>query len=373
MNKEKLQKILDDTGISELLENPYVNFSEIITKLKENTGKDKQIDIKHPEVWNQIGSQFLFNGALNLAEKTYRELYVFQVNYQLENKELIHKGIALHNTGWVNRFQGRLDGTLKFTTLALIEDVLHSKGDSYKIGMAFPVLKQDFNIREDLLNELTNFSREFLKESNMYDVLPENILLEFQYKKGEIFFFSLQDNLFNINIKYFSKLIRDLKTTKSNDSQKKGKILEKIAFYLFSSIENIIIIKNKRTKDYEIDLILRNNNLNHPILGLFGEYLLVECKNWSKTVDVGQVNHFLSKMKFHNCKCGILISKKGMSGSKEDIKAANLTKLKEFHKYGQIMMEITLEDLKNISMGTNLLSILLREYENIRFDSFTIK
>lgn len=266
-----------------------------------------------------------------------------------------------------------MDATLKFTTLALIEDALHSKGDSYKIGMAFPVLKQDFNIREDLLNELANFSREFLKESNMYDVLPENILLEFQYKKGEIFFFSLQDNLFNINIKYFSKLIRDLETTKSKDSQKKGKILEKIAFYLFSSIANIIIIKNKRTKDSEIDLILRNNNLNHPILGLFGEYLLVECKNWSKTVDVGQVNHFLSKMKFHNCKCGILISKKGISGSKGDIKAASLTKLKEFHKYGQIMMEITLEDLKNISMGTNLLSILLREYENIRFDSFTIK
>ena len=60
----------------------------------------------------------------------------------------------------------------------------------------------------------------------------------------------------------------------------------------------------------------------------------------------------------------------GDQRSEDNIRDAKLTKLKEFHRYGQIMMEITLKDLENMSDGANLLAILLKQYENIRFDSF---
>ena len=100
--KEELSRKIE--GL--LTHQPYVHFSEIIQILKNNTGDNKLINIKNPdEIWNLVGFSFKEKGLFSLMEKTYRNLYQIQVDYQLKNNKLVPKGLALHNEGIAIRYQ----------------------------------------------------------------------------------------------------------------------------------------------------------------------------------------------------------------------------------------------------------------------------
>ncbi len=165
---------------------------------------------------------------------------------------------------------------------------------------------------------------------------------------------------------YANQLLQNL-----NNSKDSWKDLEYLMAYLLSSIDGFDLAgKNVGTSDYEIDLLIRNTITNDPTFASFGKYILVECKNWQKSVGSEQVNHFLSKIRFHYASCGILIAKEGISGKRRTkrVKNAELTILKAFHQDNIVLMVLTIDDLERVVKGENLASILIKEYERIRFD-----
>jgi hypothetical protein len=178
-----------------------------------------------------------------------------------------------------------------------------------------------------------------------------------------------------LNTPSFSKTIgRYLfdKVKQSKDTNTKGSSLELFSTYLFFTEPNFLVISNIKTIDSQIDLLLRNLNVSDPIFLEFGTYILVECKNWEEKVGTPTIKKFIGDLRYASSKCGILLTKEGVTdkGNQVDEEGNALyTIRKEYHKDGIVIMYFTENDIENIIEGkTNLFSILIRKYEEIRFD-----
>jgi hypothetical protein len=101
---------------------------------------------------------------------------------------------------------------------------------------------------------------------------------------------------------------------------KKGKLLEDFSKFLFSFDEGLKVESvNFRTKDEEIDILLKNkledsfwNQLNSP-------FIFAECKNWSSKVGSNEIKTFKGKLQDHGnlCRVGIFITVNGFTSSKD--------------------------------------------------------
>jgi len=118
-----------------------------------------------------------------------------------------------------------------------------------------------------------------------------------------------------------------------------------------------------------LDIIIRNLVKDHPLLSILGEYIGVEAKNINNRVEVGDLNHFIHKLRLHNMKCGIIFSKEEISGIKyeNDNRYGKSIQVKTFNRDNIIIFDIILNDIDKIIEGENLISILLSKYEEIRF------
>ena len=349
----------------------YDKFKDILSYFETNTGFNKNINPEKNKEWETFALCLVNNGMYELAEIVYAKYYHKQTICQTEKR--IHKGLSLHQRGWVNRFLGDKYKVRYFTLLALIEDMISEK-NNYQKYKAYQVLRNEFGLIEGDFKKIIKSIENIESEENELIKYPESVLmgLDLTENKSLLFDFSLLNN------EYFKLLVNKLKNQDdSNNSKMKGDLLEKVIFYLFHSINGIEVSKNVNVgeqkgndKEYEIDLVLRNF-VNHPLFKSFGVYILIECKNWKNKPGTEQLNHFISKLRFHNCRCGIFISRDGISGDiiPEKINRAKLTKLKTFHKDGITILELTLNDLEKIvNQEKDIISLLIQKYEEIRFD-----
>ncbi|MBN1762309.1 MAG: restriction endonuclease [Methanomicrobia archaeon] len=100
------------------------------------------------------------------------------------------------------------------------------------------------------------------------------------------------------------------------DKIKKGKLLEDFASLLFSFDEGLKVdSQNFRTKDEEIDLLLKNKFEDHFWVQLNSPYIFVECKNWSSKVGSDEIKKFKGKLEDHRnlCRVGFFISINGFT------------------------------------------------------------
>ncbi len=93
--------------------------------------------------------------------------------------------------------------------------------------------------------------------------------------------------------------------------------------------------------------------------------LELSAKKLNDPVDVEQLNHFASKLRLHGMKCGVIFSKKGLTGSRGTYCGAIIQKI--FQKDGIIVFTFSTNQINKLAKGYNLLSLLLREYEDVRF------
>jgi len=102
-----------------------------------------------------------------------------------------------------------------------------------------------------------------------------------------------------------------------------------------------------------------------------GRHFLIECKNLKDNVGVQDLNHFLAKMRFHGCKCGVIFSRNGLTGDKEKetgLKYARLTQLRWYHQDGCIVVVITEAELREMAVNSlSFAELLLRGYESVKF------
>lgn len=346
----------------------YDNFSAILSCLESETGKEKALrfnsggSIQEWEIFGVIALRLDLSDS-RMGLQVYRSWYETLLRYQGEApKGRIHKGLPLHQLGLSYFGENRNLGK-KYIQLAVIEDIL-SDPAGWKNKPGYRFLKNFFMVPDIELDLLEN--QVDLHRDDSYSMHPESILLAFKLQKDGSIIRDFERNIFQIDRLYANQLLQNL-----NNGKDSWKDLEYLMAYLLSSIDGFDLAgKNVGTSDYEIDLLIRNTITNDPTFASFGKYILVECKNWQKSVGSEQVNHFLSKIRFHYASCGILIAKEGISGKRctKRVKNAELTILKAFHQDNIVLMVLTIDDLERVVKGENLASILIKEYERIRFD-----
>ena len=116
---------------------------------------------------------------------------------------------------------------------------------------------------------------------------------------------------------------------------------------------------------FTFDVLVRNLVTEHPLLSNLGDYIGIECKNVADNVNVSQLDHFILKLRLHNMKCGVIFAKTGVTGDQGTFAKAIIQKI--FQKDGIIVFTLTKQDMNNLAKGCNLLSLLLRKYEDTRF------
>lgn len=88
------------------------------------------------------------------------------------------------------------------------------------------------------------------------------------------------------------------------DSQRKGKLLEDLMVRIFRTLPGFSnITVRAKNKDEEVDLIVRNESPDTFWSRDGSQYILVECKNWSKPVGPDELIVFRNKLENRGARC----------------------------------------------------------------------
>jgi len=86
-------------------------------------------------------------------------------------------------------------------------------------------------------------------------------------------------------------------------------------------------------------------------------------------VGADKINHFVAKLRFHRCSCGVLFAREGITGqSGSGLSAARLTQLRWHQQDGCTAIVVSEQDLQQLRAGDVTFSdMLLGGYESVRF------
>lgn len=147
----------------------------------------------------------------------------------------------------------------------------------------------------------------------------------------------------------------------------KGNLLEDFSEALFNSL-NGFVVRYKRAKakvskrdpEHDYDLIIQNSS---KLFDEFGNYIIVECKNWNDPVGYQEIAKFLHKLHSRKCTTGILVATSGVVYDE-----FNPTLKRTFDQDGITVIVIDKSDIENIlNKSINLASLLRKKYEGVRF------
>lgn len=155
------------------------------------------------------------------------------------------------------------------------------------------------------------------------------------------------------------------KTTKE-----KGDRLELLVSYLFAVEQGFEVLGPTKGSDSQTDVIVRNRH-HDPAIASLGNYIMVECKNWSEPIGAPIIREFAGKMRPAKIKTGILVCREGVTGQtvKTTGTAARETIAKEYLQDETAVLVLDDKLLRAILAGQSVLSLeLLDQFERVRFD-----
>ena len=289
---------------------------------------------------------------------------MYSIECKVQNKEnkTYHKGLILYTEGLMLYESNKTDKGIRFITLALIEDIIHMKNgldDAIKSN-AFrflatsvydePTAKKityELNSRIQKFNTDIYYPEDVLNHNDQMEVLPGII-----------------DELFSLNHIQYQELFEEFQK-----SSKKGKNLENLIKNLFASVSGLQFMKkNLFTKSPELDLVYRISGEKNPFYGMFGQYLVIECKDWKEKVGAKEIRSIVINLQSLDLKGGIFVTKNGISGKdKEEFLYSEYEIMTAYHRHGITIVILEEEDLKKIGDGENLISLLFKRYEKTRF------
>ena len=146
----------------------------------------------------------------------------------------------------------------------------------------------------------------------------------------------------------------------------RGTLLETLVAYLLRTIPGLEPVNRTVGKGGEIDIrVLNSGRLGQP-LKWFEDYFLVECKDTKKPVDEKEVGHFLIKMLLNKTHQGAIVSKSGLTGGGRNSHASRDRKL-AYSQLNLVVLDINTSDLRGLRSYMDLLRLLQRKYEELRF------
>ena len=145
----------------------------------------------------------------------------------------------------------------------------------------------------------------------------------------------------------------------TKDSYEKGLLWEDVAKYVLDSVDGWRVTGRRvRAGSQEIDLSVVNISLDDELWQL-GSYILVECKNWKRHVDIPQVRNiaYISTMKGN--KTALLFATNGIThDAKEEIERLAGT--------GTFILVIEAKDLKNLQTDSDCKSMILNKFYELQ-------
>ncbi len=382
MNREEILKILANwekqmkqTGIIQI---NFNEVNEIIESLRNITGKgcvDDPFKNLNDTLFRQFSLRLRQLNQIPLAIHSFKRYYDRCLELEIENNERMHKGDTLH---WIGRYYYELrkyDEAFHFWILTYLEDILSefykTVNDKDEIciheSLKSPVselLQLYLDIPLINLVELKNNSINLLKNEGNLIFNPE--ILKFKLRNvGHQTLRLIDYQLYYPTIPYL-RLIHD-KIKKTNDFS----LWEQFATFLLSSIDGFEPITNLRPGEgtYEFDIIIRNCAKSELFISSFGDYIGVECKYFrDKKVNVKELDHFASKLNYHNMKTGIIFSNTPISGweSNKGEQYGKLVQTKIFNRNEIIIFDINTDDVNRILKGKNLIELIIEKYEGVR-------
>lgn len=114
------------------------------------------------------------------------------------------------------------------------------------------------------------------------------------------------------------------------NAQQKGRLLEELMLILLKSIPGFErTTTNQRSADEELDLIVQLDGAD-PFWSNDGQYVLVECKNWSAKAKPNVIDSFRQKMERRHARCrlGFFVA---IAGFTKGVESNLLAERKESH------------------------------------------
>lgn len=107
-------------------------------------------------------------------------------------------------------------------------------------------------------------------------------------------------------------------------SAEKGRTLEDLVESLLRTVPGFVVVERIRGLDEEFDLVIRNESDN-PFWRQEGQYMLVECKNWSSTVGPKELDRFVNKLERRHgrARLGFFVAANGFTTGFRSTLAAN--------------------------------------------------
>lgn len=137
------------------------------------------------------------------------------------------------------------------------------------------------------------------------------------------------------------------------DPNRKGKLLEDLMVLIFKTIPGFQQTTPNRQNDIEeIDILVQNASTD-PFWSKESQYLLAECKNWSKPAGAPELRGFFHKLerRFNRARLGFFIAPGGFTGT---MKEALLAERKEKHLVVLVDREGLLELISSPDRGAVL-------------------
>lgn len=315
-------------------------------------------------LWQDAGLYYLYCERPYDAIAVFSRLYERLCEEQTRQADWLAKGMPLVWISECHKALGNLGLSTRYLLLTAVSDAVRDKGGlNPNSGVYFRARWHRGWTDEDL----QAFYRDCVQAFDARDPLcafPEHILSRVKIPFTLPYARPAELDIYEVNRMYAGKLLAriDEKLGKPD-----GKDLEELAGYLLGSIPGFEVRSDVRTDDAQYDALIRNRGPKYDFRADLGYYALVECKDWSKPVGVPEVSQFINKLVLQDCRGGILFSSQGITGEGKN-KDAELQLLKAHYRAGKIIMVMDKGDFLQATKGGNLVLLLQRKYEGMRFD-----
>jgi hypothetical protein len=125
--------------------------------------------------------------------------------------------------------------------------------------------------------------------------------------------------------------------------------------------------RRERSGSTDYDIVCAMEGFDIDFRSDLGRYFVCECKDWVSPADFTTMAKFCRVLDSIKSRFGILFSKNGISGAGET-KFAEREQLKVYQDRGIVIVVLSLEELRYVASGANLIALLRRQYETVRLD-----
>ena len=353
--------------------------ASVIEILRDQTDEAALIDPRNEtlcfETWLPVLNLLLQNKLPHQAAEVVAAWYDRLNELQAKHGNRYHKGGVAHNAGVCYFSLGENTCGVWYCACAYAEDILSSAGNNIPQTLASQHLRVHFNWRQSDFEAIATTARTLKAADALLWHFPETTLVELARDQKLKIPLPRGATGIPVNRQLLKLLIERL--PEGTDAEKQ-KSMEFLASYLAVTLPGVRINANVKahaqgaTFEHEIDLVVTQYGSTPTyLLEALGRHFLVECKNWDSKVGVQALNHFVAKMRFHRCKCGVIFSRNGLSGdADQDLRYARIARLRWYQQDDCVVIVITKENLDELAeVGGSFAEVLLRGYEAVRFNS----